>query len=323
MFIVTGAAGFIGFHLSKRLLEAGNEVIGIDNLNNYYDFTLKNDRLEILKKNEKFKFYESDISEPKQIEDIFKFHNNADTVIHLAAQAGVRYSLENPLEYAKTNLVGHIAVLEYTKSILKNPKQFIYASTSSVYGNNEKTPFSVEDRTDSPVSLYAATKKSDEVISHYYANTFNLPTIGLRFFTVYGPYGRPDMAYFSFTKNILEGKPIKLFNSGDLRRDFTYVDDIVSGIVSCIGKKTEKLHKIYNLGNHKVVELKYFVKVLEDLLGKKAIIQNESMQKGDVYQTFADITESEKDLGFSPKTSIEDGLKKFTDWYKEYYKINA
>ncbi len=321
MIIITGAAGFIGFHLSKRLLESGKKVIGIDNINDYYDVKLKRARLDILEQEPNFTFYKADISKPNDISQIFKKYHDAKTVIHLAAQAGVRYSLENPFAYIESNLVGQTSIFEAAKNNLKDLEQIIYASSSSIYGNNEKTPFSVEDRTDSPVSLYAATKKSGELIAHYYANTFNIPTTGLRFFTVYGPYGRPDMAYFSFTKNILEGKPIRLFNNGDLRRDFTYVDDIISGITACIGKKTDKRHKVYNLGNNKPVEVKYFVSVLEDLLGKKAIIQNEGMQKGDVYQTFADIEESRKILGFEPKTSIENGLKKFVDWYKEYYKV--
>ena len=320
MIIITGSAGFIGFHLSKKLLEQGEKVIGIDNINNYYDVNLKRARLDILEQNPNFTFYKADISKPNDISQIFKKHSSAKTLIHLAAQAGVRYSLENPFAYVESNLTGQVTIFEDAKNNLKELEHIIYASSSSVYGNNEKTPFSVSDRTDDPISLYAATKKSGELIANYYSNTFKIPTTGLRFFTVYGPYGRPDMAYFSFTKNILEGQTIKLFNNGDLKRDFTFVDDIVAGIVSCISNKPE-FHKIYNLGNNKPVELKYFVSTLEKLLGKKAVIENLPMQTGDVYQTFADIDNTAKNLGFKPKTSIEDGLEKFVRWYKDYYKV--
>lgn len=321
MIIVTGAAGFIGFHLSKRLLEQGEKVVGIDNINDYYDVKLKRSRLDILEQNPNFTFYKAELSKPNDISQIFRKYHDARTVVHLAAQAGVRYSLENPFAYIESNVTGQTTIFEAARNNLNNLEQVIYASSSSVYGNSDKTPFSVDDRTDSPVSLYAATKKSGELIAHYYANTFNIPAKGLRFFTVYGPYGRPDMAYYSFTKNILEGKPIKLFNNGDLRRDFTYIDDIVAGIIACINKKPDAKHKVYNLGNNKPVEVKHFVSVLENLLDKKAIIENEVMQKGDVYQTFADIDASQKELNFAPKTSIEDGLKKFVEWYRSYYKL--
>lgn len=317
MIIITGTAGFIGFHLSQKLLKNGHQVIGIDNINGYYDISLKRARLDILEKDPNFTFYKADLSHPNDIAQIFRKHSNATHVIHLAAQAGVRYSLENPFAYVESNLTGQVSIFEAIKE-LKNFSHIIYASSSSVYGNNQKVPFSVSDNTEEPVSLYAATKKSGEMIASYYANTLKIPSIGLRFFTVYGPYGRPDMAYFSFTKNILESKQIKLFNSGNLKRDFTFVDDITDGIIACINKKPEN-HKIYNLGNNKPVELKYFVETLENLLGKKAIIQNEPMQMGDVYQTFADIDESSKILGFQPKISIEQGLAKFVEWYKGYY----
>jgi UDP-glucuronate 4-epimerase len=317
MIIITGTPGFIGFHLSQKLLKNGHQVIGIDNINNYYDVNLKRARLDILEQNSNFTFYKADISHPNDIAQIFRKHSNATHVIHLAAQAGVRYSLENPFAYVESNLTGQVSIFEALKE-LKNLSHIIYASSSSVYGNNEKVPFSTSDNTDSPISLYAATKKSGEMIANYYASTHKIPSIGLRFFTVYGPYGRPDMAYFSFTKNIIESRPIKLFNSGNLKRDFTFVDDITDGIIACLNKKPEE-HKIYNLGNNKPVELKYFVATLENLIGKKAIIENEDMQKGDVYQTFADIDESFKILGFQPKTSIEQGLSKFVEWYKGYY----
>lgn len=319
MIIITGVAGFIGFHLSQKLLKAGHQIIGIDNINNYYDINLKRARLDILEQDPNFTFYKADISHPNDISQIFKKHSDATHVIHLAAQAGVRYSLENPFAYVDSNLTGQVSIFEAVRE-LKNLSHIIYASSSSVYGNNDKVPFSISDNTDSPISLYAATKKSGEMIANYYAVTHKIPTIGLRFFTVYGPYGRPDMAYYSFTKNILESKSIKLFNNGNLKRDFTFVDDITDGIIASLYKKPEN-HKIYNLGNNKPVELKYFVETLENLLGKKAIIQNEPMQMGDVYQTFADIEESSKILGFQPKISIEQGLAKFVEWYMGYYKL--
>lgn len=320
MIIITGSAGFIGFHLCKKLLEQGEKVIGIDNINNYYDINLKRARLDILEKEPNFTFYKADIAKPNDISQIFKKYSAAKIVVHLAAQAGVRYSLENPFTYVESNLTGQVSVFEAARNNLNNLENLIYASSSSVYGNQEKTPFSIEDRTDSPISLYAATKKSGEMIANYYAQTLKIPTTGLRFFTVYGTYGRPDMAYFSFTKNIIENKPIKLFNSGNLKRDFTYVDDIIAGIISSISKKTLQ-NKIYNLGNNKPIEVKYFVSVLENLIGKKAIIENEIMQKGDVYQTFADISQSTAELGFEPKIKIEDGLKNFVDWYRIFYKV--
>ncbi len=318
MIVVTGAAGFIGFHLTNTLLQRGHEVIGIDSINDYYDTSLKHSRLSILKDQNNFTFYQADISDYEKISEIFKKHNKIKTIIHLAAQAGVRYSLENPFAYIQSNVTGQTVIFEAAKNFLPELQNLLYASSSSVYGNSDKTPFAIDNETDKPVSLYAATKKSCELIGHYYANTFKIPSIGLRFFTVYGPYGRPDMAYFSFTKNIMAGKPIKLFNSGNLKRDFTYIDDIISGIIACMGKKPQ-FHKVYNLGNNKPVDVKYFVSTLENLIGKKAIIENEPMQKGDVYQTYADISESQKDLGFQPTTSIEAGLSNFIEWYKSYY----
>jgi len=325
MIIVTGSAGFIGFHLIRKLLEQGEEVVGIDNINDYYDVELKRARLDILEKEPNFIFYKADISKPNDISQIFKKHSNARVIVHLAAQAGVRYSLDNPFAYVESNLTGQVSIFENAKIHLKDLEHLVYASSSSVYGNNEKTPSSVEDRTDSPVSLYAATKKSGEMIANYYASTFKIPATGLRFFTVYGPYGRPDMAYFSFTKDILEGKTIKLFNHGNLQRDFTFVDDIISGVIAVINKKPVGAtpHQIYNLGNNKPVELKYFVETLEKLLGKKAMLENVEMQKGDVYKTYADIERSSRELGFKPVTSIEKGLESFVSWYKAYYKISV
>ncbi len=317
--IVTGVAGFIGFHLSKALLNEGYEIIGIDNINNYYSTKLKENRLEILNNISKnFTFYKADFSDDKIISEIFSAHKNAELVIHLGAQAGVRYSLENPLAYANSNLLGQVVIFNNANKFLSNLSKIIYASSSSVYGNQQKTPFSITDNVDNPVSLYAATKKSCELVAESFSHTHNINSIGLRFFTVYGEYGRPDMAYWSFSQNILENKPIKLFNEGNLERDFTYIDDIINGILGVIklSNNQNKKHRIYNLGNNKPVKLKYFVEILEKNLGKKAIIELAPMQKGDVYKTFADIKESQNDFNYNPQTSIEVGLEKFTSWFR-------
>ena len=319
--ILTGAAGFIGSHLATRLLEAGCEVIGIDNLNDYYEVSLKNYRLEKLNKYNNFEFILCDISDKDTVNKIFAEYK-ADYVINLAAQAGVRYSIENPQVYIDSNVIGFFNILEACRN---NPvKHLIYASSSSVYGNSDKIPFSVEDRVDNPISLYAATKKTNELMAYTYSHLFGIPATGLRFFTVYGPAGRPDMAYFSFTKKILSGEPIKLFNYGELERDFTYIDDIVEGIMNIIPSIPEENNgaraKVYNIGNNKPIALKEFVSALEDAIGEKAKIEYLPMQPGDVYRTFADVSELEKDFGFKPQTDIRTGLKKFAEWYKEYYK---
>lgn len=319
--ILTGAAGFIGSHLATRLLKAGCEVIGIDNLNDYYEVSLKNYRLEKLNKYNNFEFILCDISDKDTVNKIFAEYK-ADYVINLAAQAGVRYSIENPQVYIDSNVIGFFNILEACRN---NPvKHLIYASSSSVYGNSDKIPFSVEDRVDNPISLYAATKKTNELMAYTYSHLFSIPATGLRFFTVYGPAGRPDMAYFSFTKKILSGEPIKLFNYGELERDFTYIDDIVEGIMNIIlsapQEKNGARAKVYNIGNNKPVALKEFVSALEDAIGEKAKIEYLPMQPGDVYRTFADVSELEKDFGFKPQTDIRTGLKKFAEWYKEYYK---
>jgi UDP-glucuronate 4-epimerase len=318
--LVTGAAGFIGFNVSKALIERGEKVIGIDNLNGYYDVSLKNSRLELLKTNNNFLFYHIDISSKDAIYDLVKKHPDIDKVIHLAAQAGVRYSLENPFAYVNSNLVGHMVILEMCRN-LKNFKHLVYASSSSVYGGNKQLPFSTDDRVDTPLSLYAATKKSDELLSHSYSHLYKFPTTGLRFFTVYGPWGRPDMATFLFTKAIMEGKPIDVFNNGDMKRDFTYIDDIVSGTIAALDNPPAGTppYKIYNLGNHKAENLMHFINILEDALGKKAEINFQPMHPGDVKETYADITDAQKDLGFHPSISIEEGLPKFVNWYKSYY----
>ena len=330
--LITGAAGFIGFHLSKNLSDRSYQIIGIDNLNDYYDPNLKKARLEIMKHYSNFSFCEIDIKDKYAIENIFEIYKPTH-VINLAAQAGVRYSIENPYAYIDSNLIGFMNVLEACR---KYPvKHLIYASSSSVYGGNKVAPFSTNHNVDHPVSLYAATKKANELMAHSYSNLYNIPTTGLRFFTVYGPYGRPDMAYFSFAKDILAGKPIKIFNHGKMERDFTYIDDIIEGIVKLVDKipvankewdeskndlsTSFAPYKIYNIGNNKPVQLMRFVNALETALGKNAEKIYMDMQPGDVLKTYADVSDLEKDINFCPSTSIEVGLKKFVDWYKDYY----
>ncbi|ACB51451.1 nucleotide sugar epimerase [Crocosphaera subtropica ATCC 51142] len=319
--LVTGAAGFIGFHVSQKLLHQGETILGIDNLNSYYDVFLKKARLKQIKTYEKFRFYQLDIADRKSISELFTQHN-FDYVIHLAAQAGVRYSLENPYAYVDSNLVGFVNILEGCRH--QNIKHLMYASSSSVYGKNKKIPFSTDDSVDHPVSLYAATKKANELMAHTYSHLYGIPTTGLRFFTVYGPWGRPDMAYFLFTKAILEEKPIKVFNYGKMKRDFTYIDDIVEGIIHVMNNipqsdNSSVPYKVYNIGNNQPVELGHFIEVLEDCIGKKAIKEFLPMQPGDVPMTYADVDELIKDVGFQPNTSLKTGLEKFVNWYRDYY----
>ena len=314
--ILTGAAGFIGFHTTLALLKKKINVYGIDDLNPYYDVRLKKDRLAILKKYENFHFLKKKI-EDKRIHSFFK-KKNIDVIINLAAQAGVRHSLKNPYVYVESNVLGQVNMLELAKNV--EAKKFIYASSSSVYGGNKKMPFSVSQRVDNPISLYAATKKSSELVAECYSHLFNIKCIGLRFFTVYGPWGRPDMATFIFTKNILEGKTIQIFNYGKMERDFTYIDDIVQGILGSL-KKNISNHKVYNLGNSNPEVLLEFVELIEKTLNKKAQKKLLPIQPGDVSKTFADITESKKDLKFSPKTKISEGIPKFISWYKDYYRV--
>lgn len=325
--LVTGAAGFIGFHLSQKLLSNGNEIIGLDNLNDYYEVSLKETRLALLKQENNFRFYQLDLANKEGIEKLFQEHQ-FDVVVNLAAQAGVRYSIKNPHAYINSNIVGFINILEGCRH--SKVKHLVFASSSSVYGENKKIPFSVYDNVDHPISLYAASKKSNELMAHTYSHLYNLPTTGLRFFTVYGPWGRPDMAYFLFTKAILSGQPIKVFNQGKMKRDFTYIDDIVQGIVKVMNKipqsdpKTSKVpYKIYNIGNNKPVELLRFIEVIESCLGMKAQKNMLPMQPGDVPITYADVDDLMEDVGFKPNTPIEVGVKNFVDWYKDYYKVKS
>ena len=319
--LVTGAAGFVGFHLCNRLLELGATVVGFDNINNYYDVTLKYARLDILKKQPKFTFVKGDLADADAVNRLFA-EGKFDIVVNLAAQAGVRYSIENPRAYIDSNIIGFFNILEACRHYPVD--HLLYASSSSVYGNQEKTPFSTDDNVDSPISLYAATKKSNELMAYTYSHLYNIAATGLRFFTVYGPYGRPDMAYFGFTKKIYAGEPIKIFNNGDMYRDFTYVDDIVKGIENMLcnppADKNGARHKVYNIGNNSPEKLMYFIETLEKALGKTAEKEFLPMQPGDVYQTYADVSELMKDFDFKPSTSIEEGLGKFAKWYKTYYK---
>ncbi|MEC8611104.1 MAG: NAD-dependent epimerase [Bacteroidota bacterium] len=328
--LLTGVAGFIGSHVANYLLERGDEVVGIDNLNDYYEVSLKKDRLQRLEttcqnsSESNFTFLKVDISDSDSLRRVFKKYP-FDAVCHLAAQAGVRYSLENPSTYIQSNIVGFANMLECCKT--HNIKHLVYASSSSVYGLNKKIPFSVEDNVDRPISLYAATKKSNELMAYTYSHLFDLAVTGLRFFTVYGPWGRPDMAYFMFTKAIINNQPIKVYNQGEMERDFTYIDDIVEGIIRVIDKgrisndKTPPF-KLYNIGNNKPVNLLQFIKTIEDRIGKKAIKQFEPIQAGDVTTTYADVEALINDFDYAPKTSVEQGIKHFVDWYFSYYGNN-
>ncbi|HYG89111.1 MAG TPA: NAD-dependent epimerase/dehydratase family protein [Azospirillum sp.] len=324
--VVTGAAGFIGSHVSAALMARGESVLGIDNLNDYYTVALKEARLARLTANPAFRFVKADIADRAAMEALRPELGDVTGIIHLAAQAGVRYSLENPYAYVEANVMGHLCLLEMARN-LPNIRNFVYASSSSVYGGNKVLPFSVEDRVDSPVSIYAATKKADELMSHAYSHLYGFPATGLRFFTVYGPWGRPDMAAFLFADAIRAGKPIKVFNSGEMQRDFTYIDDIVAGTVAALDNPASPdangvRHRVYNLGNHRSEKLLHFIEVLEKALGRTAIKQMEPMQPGDVPATYADIEASRRDLGFEPTTPIEVGIPRFVQWYKDYHGIS-
>jgi UDP-glucuronate 4-epimerase len=319
--LVTGCAGFIGFHLSQRLLHEGYSVLGIDNINNYYDVKLKHDRLLLLKKHPNFTFIKGSLENLELLESLFDQYE-LNNVVNLAAQAGVRYSLTHPHVYIQSNLVGFTNLLECCKK--HQISHLIYASSSSVYGGNQKVPFSTHDRTDHPISLYAATKKANELIAHTYSHLYSLPTTGLRFFTVYGPWYRPDMAIFTFTKAITEQRPIDVFNYGDMKRDFTYIDDVIQSIFRLIKKGPPKdpHYKLYNIGNNQPVQLNDMIQLLEEGLGKKAIKRFLPIQPGDVPETFADIDDLVNDINFKPNISIEEGIKRFIEWYKQYYGIS-
>jgi UDP-glucuronate 4-epimerase len=338
--LVTGCAGFIGFHVALRLLARGEDVIGIDNLNAYYDPQLKQDRLDLLLEQRNFRFSRLDVADRTSVAEYF-YRERPQRVIHLAAQAGVRYSLSNPHAYVDSNLVGFVNVLEGCRN--NRVEHLVYASSSSVYGANQKLPFSVEDNVDHPVSLYAATKKANELIAYTYSHLFQLPTTGLRFFTVYGPWGRPDMALFLFTRAILEGEPIEVYNQGDMKRDFTYIYDVVEGVVRVLdrvptgeaGRRTKDEvdastneaaasvsaapYRLYNIGNHTPVNLLYFIQTIEQAVGKKAVKYLLPMQPGDVHATYADVDDLMRDVGFAPSTPIEVGVAQFVAWFRQYY----
>lgn len=331
--LITGAAGFIGFHLSSKLLERGEHVVGLDNLNDYYDVSLKRARLDLLCKYPNFESVKIDLIDRRGLEDLFEKHAFSK-IVHLAAQAGVRYSLQNPYAYLDSNLVGFLNVLELCRRY--PPEHLVFASSSSVYGANRKVPFSVNDNVDHPLSLYAASKKANELMAHSYSSLYRLPVTGLRFFTVYGPYGRPDMALYIFTKAILEGKPIDVYNHGKMKRDFTYVADVVEAIERLLPRAPKgnphwdanvpdpstsfAPYRIFNIGNNQPVELLQFIKVLGQRLNKEVIMNFLPIQPGDVRETYADISALEKEINFRPSTSIEDGIDKFVKWYRSYYK---
>ncbi|HOT26603.1 MAG TPA: NAD-dependent epimerase [Candidatus Ozemobacteraceae bacterium] len=333
--LVTGAAGFIGYHVSEKLLARGDTVVGFDNVNDYYEVSLKEARLARLTGKPGFRFVRADLADKAAVDRLFAEHR-FDRVIHLAAQAGVRYSLEHPEAYVEANLVGFVNILEACRHA-KIP-HLAYASSSSVYGANTRMPFSVHHNVDHPVSLYAATKKANELMAHTYSHLFRLPTTGLRFFTVYGPWGRPDMALFGFTKKILAGQPIEVFNQGKMRRDFTYIDDIVEGVVRVSDRIPEPdpawtgehpdpgtslaPYRVYNIGNHQPVELLEFIGIIEKKLGRTAEKKLMPIQPGDVPATYADVSDLQRDVGFAPATPLEVGIGRFIDWYREYYKIS-
>lgn len=320
-YLITGGAGFIGFYLSKALLEKGAKVIGIDNLNDYYEVSLKEDRLEILKKFPEYQFVKGDILDKETVFRVFE-EFAPQIVVNLAAQAGVRYSIDNPDAYIQSNIVGFFHILEACRHF--PVEHLVFASSSSVYGGNKKVPFSTEDQVDKPVSLYAATKKSNELMAYAYSKLYGIPLTGLRFFTVYGPMGRPDMAYFKFAKKIMAGEPIQIYNNGDMLRDFTYIDDIVTGVenILCNPPETDEngaAYKIYNIGNNQPEKLMDYIAVLEKCLGREAKKEFLPMQPGDVYETYADVSELMKDYGFKPSTTIEEGLSRFAEWFLTYY----
>ena len=320
--LITGAAGFIGFHTSLRLLARGETVVGVDNLNAYYDPALKARRLALLAEHRNFVLHRGDIADRAAMAAVAAAHPDIDRYINLAAQAGVRHSLTAPFDYSHSNVEGHLVMLELARA---NPRcrHFVYASSSSVYGTNTKLPFSVEDRVDTPISLYAATKRAGELVSHSYSHLFRIPTTGLRFFTVYGPWGRPDMAAYLFASAIVAGRPIRVFNNGDMRRDFTFIDDIVSGVVGVLDNPppdtgTTPPYRLYNIGNNRSEGLMDYIGLIEQSLGRKAVMQLEPMQPGDVKETYADISAIQRDVGFAPATPISEGIPRFIAWFKDF-----
>jgi UDP-glucuronate 4-epimerase len=324
--LVTGSAGFIGYHVAEALLARNEQVLGVDDLNSYYDPALKRARLARLQAYPAFTFAQADVADLGAITDLGRRHRDQiEGVVHLAAQAGVRHSLKAPFDYVRSNLQGHMVMLETCRHELPGLRHLVYASSSSVYGGNTKIPFAVEDPVDQPSSLYAATKRADELLSHCYSHLYGIPATGLRFFTVYGPWGRPDMAAYLFADAITAGRPITLYNQGDMQRDFTYIDDIVTGVLAALDRPPaadgDAPHALYNLGNHRPVELRRFLAVLEEALGMTAEIRLAPLPPGDVVRTFADIEASRRDLGFEPKTTIEEGLPRFVAWYREYHRV--
>ena len=334
MILVTGAAGFIGYHVSRRLLERGDDVIGVDNLNDYYDPALKEARLRMLEQDQRFRFVRADIGDQEAMAALFAAHRPT-RVVHLAAQAGVRYSLTNPFAYTRSNIDGFLTILEGCRH--HGVEHLVFASSSSVYGANTRQPFSEHDNVDHPVSLYAATKKANELMAHTYSSLFGVPSTGLRFFTVYGPWGRPDMALFKFTRGILSGEPIPVFNEGKMIRDFTYVDDIVEGVIRVLDHtaaadpewrgddpdpaRSYAPWRVFNIGNNQPIELLEYISVIEECLGKKAKLDLLPMQPGDVPSTMADVSELERTVGFRPTTSVREGVRRFVDWYRHFYAV--
>jgi len=334
MILVTGAAGFIGYHVSRRLLERGDDVIGVDNLNDYYDPALKEARLRMLEQDQRFRFVRADIGDQEAMAALFAEHRPT-RVVHLAAQAGVRYSLTNPFAYTRSNIDGFLTILEGCRH--HGVEHLVFASSSSVYGANTRQPFSEHDNVDHPVSLYAATKKANELMAHTYSSLFGVPSTGLRFFTVYGPWGRPDMALFKFTRGILSGEPIPVFNEGKMIRDFTYVDDIVEGVIRVLDHtaaadpewrgddpdpaRSYAPWRVFNIGNNQPIELLEYISVIEECLGKKAKLDLLPMQPGDVPSTMADVSELERTVGFRPTTSVREGVRRFVDWYRHFYAV--
>ena len=321
-YLITGGAGFIGFHLSMRLLKQGAKVVGFDNMNDYYDVSLKEDRLKLLNEYENYEFVKGDLADKVEVEKVFAL-KQPNVVVNLAAQAGVRYSIDHPDVYIQSNIVGFLNILEACRNYPVD--HLVYASSSSVYGGNEKVPFSTDDKVDNPISLYAATKKANELMAYSYGKLYNIPSTGLRFFTVYGPFGRPDMACFKFADLMRKGEPIQIYNNGDMYRDFTYIDDIVTGVYNILCNPPKPDHagvpyKVYNIGNHNPEKLMDFIHTLESCLGMEAIKEYYPMQPGDVYKTYADVSELMKDFDFKPNTTIQRGLEEFAKWHKEYYK---